>query len=795
MFHNLKITTKYTVVIVTLALLASILTGIVAYVTTSSELRVSSHDNLKALLVARKGALANYLSLIAEDLRFQSQNPLVLEALYNLSTSWQKQTDNPQSYFQQHYILENPFPDKRRERQDRATDGSLYSQYHFEYHPMFRALREERGYHDIFLFDAEGNLVYTVMKEADFSTNFLEGQWRETNLGKGVRKLKAEAEANEVFFFDFALYEPSNNQPASFVAHPLRGENDQFVGVLAFQLPVDRLNSLILSSVGMGKTGEVIVVGDDLLRRSNSRFTSDQLVLQEKVESDVVRSALQGQQGVMSYENSDGENVFAAFDFVDFQNVRWALIAEIEEGEILAPIQRMKQSLIIEFVLIAIVVTAIGFKVSRSLASPIVKMTDAMTRLTAGDFKTEIMSSGRQDEIGGMEDALQVFRDTAIERAKADKKLVEQTMLLQVVLDNIAHGIVLFDHNGRLLVYNKQYLEKLDFNEDLLDGCTSFNDLAFHFAKRGAYGAGDPKELAQERLNFFRSAVETRSEISFREGEVCEALSRQTPDGGFVIVYTDVTQDRVQQQEILRQRDDLHLLNQQKNRFFSIIAHDLRNPFNALLGYSDYFKMNVSNMSGEQVLEYADTIHQAAQQAYDLLENLLEWSRVQMNQIEYDPQTFEFTAMTQQVLKELSVLIDEKNLKINLRSDQHVLIGDRNMTGTVLRNLIGNAIKFTNRGGKIDLSTEKSDRFLEIYIRDNGVGIKEDVLTKLFEEEASQSTMGTDGEKGTGLGLLICRDFVEKQGGEIQIKSNQGKGTEITIILPRVIAEDEITLH
>lgn len=133
--------------------------------------------------------------------------------------------------------------------------------------------------------------------------------------------------------------------------------------------------------------------------------------------------------------------------------------------------------------------------------------------------------------------------------------------------------------------------------------------------------------------------------------------------------------------------------------------------------------MNVSNMSGEQVLEYADTIHQAAQQAYGLLENLLEWSRVQMNQIEYDPQTFEFTAMTQQVLKELSVLIDEKNLKINLQSDQHVLIGDRNMTGTVLRNLIGNAIKFTNRGGKIDLSTEKSDRFLEIYIRDNGVGI------------------------------------------------------------------------
>ncbi len=117
------------------------------------------------------------------------------------------------------------------------------------------------------------------------------------------------------------------------------------------------------------------------------------------------------------------------------------------------------------------------------------------------------------------------------------------------------------------------------------------------------------------------------------------------------------------------------------------------------------------------------------------------------------------------------------------------------MTGTVLRNLIGNAIKFTNRGGKIDLSTEKTGGFLEIYIRDNGVGIKEDVLAKLFQEETSQSTKGTDGEKGTGLGLLICRDFVEKQGGEIQIKSNQGKGTEITIILPRVITEDDVTLH
>ncbi|WP_120495339.1 PAS-domain containing protein [Kiloniella sp. EL199] len=797
-FQDLKITTKYPVVIVTLALLASMLTGILAYSTTSAELHRSSSENLTVILAARKSALENYFEIISEDLRIQSKNPLVLEALDTFSFSWHRQSEDAKGYFQKHYITENPFPVGERELLDVADDDSLYSHYHLKHHPVFRSLRNERGYYDIFLFDADGDLVYTVVKENDFATNFEKGMWRDTSLGRAFRLIKNSHNSDnreEQFFFDFEFYEPSQDKPASFVASALYGAKGEFKGVLAFQLPIDRLNFAMQDTAGMGKTGETIIVGRDLLRRSDSRFSDENLILKQKIETEVARLALEGKRGVKSYKNAAGEGVVAAFDFIEFQSVRWALIAEIEQSEILVPIQRMKQAMVIGFVFIAIIVTIVGFKVSRNLASPLVKMTEAMSRLTEGDLDSEVLFSGRKDEIGRMEKAWLVFRQTAIERAKSDQQLIEQTMLLQVVLENIAHGIALFDQNGQLLVWNKQYMEKTNLDGSLIVKGTKFIDLAEHFAKKGAYGQGDPKALAQARLDFFRSSAETRSEITFNEGEICEAFSKQTPDGGFVIVYIDVTQDRLQQQEILRQRDDLHLLNQQKNKFFSIIAHDLRNPFNALLGYSDYFKMNASKMSGEQVLEYADTIHQAAQQAYDLLENLLEWSRVQMNQIEYDPQTFEFTDMTTQVLKELATLIDEKDLKVKIESEPHMLIGDRNMTGTVLRNLIGNAIKFSNPGGKIELTSEKAEGFLDIYIRDNGVGIKEDILAKLFKEEAHQSTRGTAGEKGTGLGLLICRDFVEKQGGAIQVKSNDGEGTEIKVALPRAIPEDEVTLH
>ncbi|MEH6629583.1 MAG: PAS-domain containing protein [Halopseudomonas aestusnigri] len=784
MFQNLRITTKYPVVIVTLALLASVITGLVAYNTTSAELQISAGEKFSALLEARKKALENYFGFIGEDLRVQAYNPVVLEALEEFSVAWHMIGQDRQVYFQKSYILDNPYPDGQKKKLDKANDNSIYSDVHEKYHPVFRKLLEERGYYDIFLFDAHGDLIYTVIKEIDFATNLNDGPWSQTSLGKTFRSAREVGLVRDQVIVDFENYEPSDNLPASFIASPLYDDTLNFRGVLAFQLPVDRLNGVMQVDAGMGQSGETFIVGSDLLRRSDSRFSDISLILQTVVDQGNVRSALEGRSGVTSFINKEGKNIFTAYVPFTFKQLHWALVAEIDELEVLAPIQQMKQTMMIGFVIIALVVTFIGLLVSRGLSRPIIQMTDAMSRLSVRDFSTDIPVSDRRDEIGGMEKALQIFRENAIARSNAEEKLLKQTMLLKVIIDNVTHGIALFDKDNCLLAWNERYVQNSGVDPALIRKGVPFLELATYFAKHGIYGKGNPEKLAQERLNFFSNNDETRSEFTIKNKGNFEVMSQKTPEGGFVQAFTDVTIHREFRKKIIDQRDDLHSLNQQKNKFFSIIAHDLRNPFNALLGYSEYLQTKSNTMSSEQIVDYASSIHKASQQAYDLLENLLEWSRVQMNQMDFVSQDFEISQILSNTIDVLASQITNKDIKVSVSPNALCVVGDRHMTETILRNLLGNAIKFTTRGGEIKVDSELINKRVYIHVKDSGVGIDPKKLDGLFTLENKQSAVGTEGEAGTGLGLLICREFSEKQQGELLAVSKEGVGSTFTLVLP-----------
>ncbi|WP_419903041.1 PAS-domain containing protein [Kiloniella sp.] len=765
MFQNLRITTKYPVVIVTLALLASVITGFVAYKTTSAELHNSAGKKLSALLETRKKALENYFGLIGEDLRVQVQNPMVIEALENLSSAWHAIEGDRQVYFQKSYILDNPYPPGQKKKLNRANDLSHYSALHEKYHPVFRKLQEERGYYDIFLFDEHGDLIYTVTKELDFATNLNDGPWSQTNLGRVFRTARDFGLTRNLIIEDFEKYEPSNNIPASFIASPLYDDSLNFMGVLAFQIPIDRLNDVMQVDAGMEKTGEIFIVGKDLLRRSDSRFSDETLILKEIVDRESVHRALKGKSGIASFVNRDGNSVFSAFEPFIFNDIHWALIAEIDELEILAPIQHMKQTMMVGFVFIAIFVTFFGIFISRSLSRPIIEMTNAMTRLSVRDFSVDLTSSERRDEIGGMERALEVFRENAIARSDAEIQLTEQAMLLRDIVENVAYGITLFDKDNRLLIWNDRYIENSGIDRKLVVKGAHYLKLGTFFAKQGVYGPGKPEVLAQKRLDFFLESDETKSEFTNNKNEHYEVTSKKTPGGGFVLALTDVTEQRMVQKQILDQRDDLQSLNQQKNRFFSIIAHDLRSPFNALLGYSEYIKTKSQNMSSEEIVDYASSIHTAGQQVYELLENLLEWSRVQMNQTEFVSVNLGINQIISKVLGDLSSQLNSKDQRVVSSHNDFHAVGDRDMTETILRNLIGNAIKFSARGGEIIISSKCIDEFVHISVKDSGVGIDQDKVDQLFRLENSLTTTGTEGETGTGLGLLICKEallrFVE----------------------------------
>lgn len=232
-------------------------------------------------------------------------------------------------------------------------------------------------------------------------------------------------------------------------------------------------------------------------------------------------------------------------------------------------------------------------------------------------------------------------------------------------------------------------------------------------------------------------------------------------------------------------RDELDHLNKQKDKFFSIIAHDLKSPFNALLGFSSILESRGSVMDKDQVAEYGHLVHRAAEQAYHLLEDLLDWSRLQMGRMEFEPETINLNKTLEGALFLFEPIAAAKDITLQAEHQPGLSVfADKKMVETILRNLINNAIKFTNKEGAVSLKAERAGGMVQVSVTDNGVGMAPGKLEKLFHIEEKTTTQGTEGETGTGLGLHLCKELVEKNGGEITIESALGVGSTFHFTLP-----------
>ncbi|MFO7924896.1 MAG: tetratricopeptide repeat-containing sensor histidine kinase [Bacteroidales bacterium] len=237
--------------------------------------------------------------------------------------------------------------------------------------------------------------------------------------------------------------------------------------------------------------------------------------------------------------------------------------------------------------------------------------------------------------------------------------------------------------------------------------------------------------------------------------------------------------------ELTDLENTLKKLNSTKDKFFSIIAHDLKNPFNALLGFSETLNQNYKDLSREQVFTYIDIIDKSAVNLYRLLENLLEWSKSQTGNMHYKPEKFNVKGIAETGIDTVRVNAERKNINISTRINPRLTaFADKNHISTVIRNLLNNAVKFTHRNGEIIISAKKTDRHVEISVADNGIGIAPGEQKKLFSLDHNITTVGTDDERGTGLGLLLCKEFVEKSGGRLYVESEPGKGSIFTFTLP-----------
>ncbi|MDP4191683.1 MAG: ATP-binding protein [Bacteroidota bacterium] len=231
---------------------------------------------------------------------------------------------------------------------------------------------------------------------------------------------------------------------------------------------------------------------------------------------------------------------------------------------------------------------------------------------------------------------------------------------------------------------------------------------------------------------------------------------------------------------------ELQELNASKDKFFSILAHDLRSPFNGLLGFSNILVEDLDGLSKEEIKSFVTQIHGSAKTLFNLIENLLQWSRLQSGKIQCQPIKLDISDVVNDVISVLIGNAIRKNISLKSELSPYSFVyADQNMSYSIIQNLTANAIKFTDNGGEVRISAVEKEDFYSISVSDNGIGIKAEDMQKLFRIDVQHTTLGTAREKGTGLGLILCKDLIEKQGGSLSVESFYGKGTTFSFTLPK----------
>lgn len=278
-----------------------------------------------------------------------------------------------------------------------------------------------------------------------------------------------------------------------------------------------------------------------------------------------------------------------------------------------------------------------------------------------------------------------------------------------------------------------------------------------------------------------------------KDGTVINALITSVPiknKNAEVIAFQgsirDITAQKEAENALKKSREHLQELNTTKNKFFSLLGHDLRSPFNAIIGFSEMLYNETEAFSKAEIKGMAESIYKTSRETYNLLNNLLEWSETQTGRIKFDPAKIGIYDIVISAVDLLNDTAKKKSIAILIDIPEQIQIfADLKMINTVIRNLLSNAIKFTHKKGSIKISAQDTGKSVEITIADTGVGIKPEDIKKLFRIDADFSSPGTANEKGTGLGLIICKEFIEINNGDIRVESEIGKGSRFIVSLPK----------
>ena len=466
---NIKISKKLPIIIFLATFISCSLVVAISSIESRTALADAYESKLLALAESRKGALESYLNAIEEDLRSVATNQQTIAALEEFTLAWGELGGNQVKTLQDLYIENNPNALGEKHKLDFAPDGSFYSQVHRYHHAWFRQFLEERGYYDIFLFDLNGNLIYSVFKELDYATNMHTGEWKDTDLANSYRSAMGSEKVGDLSFFDFKPYAPSADAPASFISTPVFKGNER-IGVLVYQMPIDRINTVMNENAGLGESGETYIVGEDFFMRSQSRFSEESTILKTKVDGETVRDALAGNSGYKIVPDYRGVPVLSAYSALEYNGVNYAILAEQDEAEAFAPADALFWGVVGASLVAIILLTMGGLFVSRSITKPLSLTNKAIKELAEGNAKVDIANTDRGDEVGDIAKSALIFKENLMQKnqmeqqkkvqeakAEADRKKAMQDLAasfeqrVQGIVDSVTAAATGLTHTAELM--------------------------------------------------------------------------------------------------------------------------------------------------------------------------------------------------------------------------------------------------------------------------------------------------------------------------------------------------------
>jgi methyl-accepting chemotaxis protein len=443
----MKLRHKFPILVAVPTLALMVAFSLLSFATARSELNAQRELGFTNLLDAKSNQLTVWFSAVNVDLRVLADSHATFDALKGFHSGWEAFDGAAQETLQQLYVFENPHPAGEKDQLRDAADGSAWSETHAEYHETFHTFQQEREYYDVFLFDLDGNLVYSVFKKLDFATNFRSGEYSNSDLGAAFQKATSMSHG-EVYVTDFAAYAPSNEAPAKFVAAPVFDTDGTRLGVVALQLPADKIGHIISDSDVLGETGQIYAVGEDGTARSNSTRPGGHGILDALPALPQIEAAQHSEETMMTgVTGLSGEPVIAYTKIFDAFGKEWHLILEQDLTEANASTRHLLSLVLLQTVIVLIIAAALAFWIASKLTHRIVALSDSVTTLSGGDLESIVAETKTGDELGDIARALERFKtelaagkDAISERQRSVESQAKVMNQLSDALARLADG-------------------------------------------------------------------------------------------------------------------------------------------------------------------------------------------------------------------------------------------------------------------------------------------------------------------------------------------------------------------